>query len=167
MSPPTSPAGRIEVPEAIAHPSSDIVTIRVNGVGTHGASPHLGIDPVLIASPDRRVAPVDRQPQRSTRLIGRVITVGAIHGGVRGNIIPEHVDLALTVRADTPEVRTQLLDGIDRVARGTALAIGVPQDRLPVVTRSTTETTPPTINHARDGPSGARPPSPPRWARTA
>ena len=139
------PAGRIEVPEAITASSSDIVTIRVNGVGTHGAYPHMGVDPVLIASQivvslqsivSRNINPLD----------GRVISVGAIHGGVRGNIIPEHVDMALTVRADTPEVRTQLLDGIDRVVRGTALAMGVPQDRLPVVTRSTTETTPPTIN---------------------
>ena len=140
------PAGRIQVPETIAYSSADIVTIRVNGVGTHGASPHQGIDPVLLASQivvslqsivSRNINPLD----------GRVITVGAIHGGVRGNIIPEHVDMALTVRADSPEVRTQLLDGIDRIARGTALAMGVPQDRLPVVTRSTTETTPPTINH--------------------
>jgi amidohydrolase len=140
------PAGRIQVPETIAYSSADIVTIRVNGVGTHGASPHQGIDPVLLASQivvslqsivSRNINPLD----------GRVITVGAIHGGVRGNIIPEHVDMALTVRADSPAVRTQLLDGIDRIARGTALAMGVPQDRLPVVTRSTTETTPPTVNH--------------------
>jgi hippurate hydrolase len=141
------PAGRISVPETIAYSSSDIVTIRVNGIGTHGASPHQGVDPVLVAAQiivslqsivSREINPLD----------GRVITVGAIHGGNRGNIIPEHVDLALTVRADNAAVRTQLLDGIDRVARGTALALGVPQDRLPVVTRSTVETTPPTINHA-------------------
>jgi hippurate hydrolase len=141
------PAGRISVPETIAYSSSDIVTIRVNGIGTHGASPHQGVDPVLVAAQiivslqsivSREINPLD----------GRVITVGAIHGGNRGNIIPEHVDLALTVRADNAAVRTQLLDGIDRVARGTALALGVPQDRLPVVTRSTVETTPPTINDA-------------------
>ena len=79
-------------------------------------------------------------------LEGAVISVGSIHGGVKSNIIPERVELQLTVRADRPEVRTRLLDGIDRVARGTALALGVPQDRLPVVTRSATETTPATIN---------------------
>jgi metal-dependent amidase/aminoacylase/carboxypeptidase family protein len=54
--------------------------------------------------------------------------------------------MALTVRADNAETRSKLLDGIDRLARGTALALGVPEDRLPVVTRSATETTPPTIN---------------------
>lgn len=139
------PAGHIQVAETIAYSSSDIVTIRVNGVGTHGAYPHQGVDPVLIAS--QIVVSLQSVVSRNINpLLGRVISVGAIHGGVRGNIIPEHVDMALTVRADSPEVRTQLLDGIDRVARGTALAMGVPQDRLPVVTRSTTETTPPTVN---------------------
>ena len=141
------PAGRISVPETIAYSSSDIVTIRVNGVGTHGAYPHQGVDPVLIAS--QIVVSLQSIVSREINpLEGRVISVGAIHGGVRGNIIPEHVDLALTVRADTPEVRRELLDGIDRVARGTALALGVPEDRLPVVTRSAVETTPATINHA-------------------
>ncbi len=142
------PAGRISVPETIAYSSADIVTIRVNGVGTHGAYPHQGIDPVLIAS--QIVVSLQSIVSRNVNpLFGRVISVGAIHGGVRGNIIPEHVDMALTVRADSPEVRTQLLDGIDRVARGTALALGVSQDRLPVVTRSATETTPATINHRK------------------
>jgi len=140
------PSGRIAVPETIAYSSSDIVNIRVNGVGTHGAYPHLGVDPVLIAS--QIVVSLQSVVSREIDpLQGRVISVGSIHGGVRGNIIPEYVDLALTVRADTPEVRTQLLDGIDRVARNTALALGVPQDKLPVVTRSATETTPATINN--------------------
>src|SRR5918995_192789 len=79
-------------------------------------------------------------------LEGAVISVGSIHGGVRGNIIPEEVELQLTVRADNPATRTRLLDGIDRVARGTALALGVPDARLPIVARSTAESTPPTIN---------------------
>lgn len=75
-----------------------------------------------------------------------MVTVGLIHGGIKHNIIPEQVDLQLTVRADSPEVRTTLLDGIDRIARNTALALNVPEDRLPIVTRSATETTPATIN---------------------
>jgi hippurate hydrolase len=139
------PAGRIEVPDTIAYSSADSVSMLVRGIGTHGASPHQGVDPVLVAAQiivslqsmvGRDIAPLE----------GAVISVGSIHGGVKSNIIPEEVQLQMTVRADTPEVRAQLLDGIDRVARGTALALGVPEDRLPVVTRSATETTPPTIN---------------------
>ncbi|HTU09775.1 MAG TPA: amidohydrolase [Allosphingosinicella sp.] len=139
-------AGRINVPQAIAYSSADSVSIQVRGVGTHGASPHLGVDPVVIAAQivvalqamvGRDIAPLE----------GAVVSVGMIHGGVKNNIIPEQVDLALTVRADNPTVRERLLNGIDRVARGTALAAGVPENRLPIVTRSPTETTPATINH--------------------
>jgi hippurate hydrolase len=139
------PAGQIVVPETIVNSSADSVSIVVNGVGTHGAYPHLGVDPVLVAS--QIVVSLQSMVGRDINpLEGAVISVGSIHGGVKSNIIPERVELQLTVRADRPEVRARLLDGIDRVARGTALALGVPQDRLPVVTRSATETTPPTIN---------------------
>jgi amidohydrolase len=137
--------GLVSVPRTIHSSSSDGVEIVVRGVGTHGAYPHLGVDPVLVASS----IVVNLQSLRSRTvnpLEGAVVTVGAIHGGIKNNIISDRVDMLLTVRADTPEVRTQLLDGIDRVARGTAIALGVPEDRLPTVTRSTLETTPPTIN---------------------
>ena len=146
------PAGRISVPLAIHSSSSDSVDIAVHGVGTHGAYPHLGVDPVLVAS----TIIVNLQSLRSRTvnpLEGAVVSVGAIHGGIKHNIISERVDLQLTVRADSPEVRTLLLDGIDRVARGTAIALGVPEDRMPVVVRSAVETTPPTVN---DTPTATR-----------
>ena len=139
------PAGRIEVPPTIVASSADSVTILVRGVGTHGAYPHMGVDPVLVAS--QIVVSLQSMVGRDINpLEGAVISVGSIHGGVKSNIIPEQVELQMTVRSNNPEIRTRLLDGIDRVARGTALALGVPQDRLPTVTRSATETTPPTIN---------------------
>ena len=139
------PTGRVSVPLTIHSSSSDSVDIAVHGVGTHGAYPQLGVDPVLVASS----IVVNLQSLRSrtvSPLEGAVVTVGAIHGGIKHNIISDRVDLQLTVRADTPEVRTQLLDGIDRVARGTAQALGVPENLLPTVVRSATETTPPTRN---------------------
>lgn len=142
-----TPTGKIEAPLGITSSSSDSVDITVHGVGTHGASPHLGVDPVLVAS--QIVVSLQSLRSRETNpLEGAVVTVGAIHGGIKHNIISDRVDMQLTVRADSPEVRAQLLDGIDRVARNTALALGVPEDKLPTVTRSRTETTPPTINDA-------------------
>ena len=74
-----TPAGKIVLNEGLAYSSSDAVDITVHGVGAHGASPHLGRDPVLIASQivvslqsivSRSIAPL--QPG--------VITVGSIHG---------------------------------------------------------------------------------------
>ena len=140
-----APAGQIQVPLNIVASSSDSVDITVHGVGTHGAYPHLGVDPVVVAS--HIVVALQSVVTRDINpLEGAVITVGSIHGGVKHNIISDRVDLQITVRSDNPEVREQLLSGIERVARGTALALGVPEDMLPTVTRSATETTPPTIN---------------------
>ncbi|MEP0201348.1 MAG: amidohydrolase [Halioglobus sp.] len=139
------PSGKIEIPLDVVSASSDSVDIIVHGVGAHGASPHQGIDPVLVASQivvslqsivSRNIAP----------LSPGVITVGAIHGGTKHNIIGNRVEMQLTVRSADPDVRLQLLDGIDRVSRGVAISLGVPEDRMPEVIRSKVETTPPTIN---------------------
>jgi hippurate hydrolase len=138
------PSGSIQVSTGITYSSSDSVDIVVYGVGAHGASPHKGIDPVLVAS--QIVVTLQSVVSRSIApLEPGVITVGAIHGGSKHNIIGERVDLQLTVRSDSSETRTLLLDGIDRVAEGVARSLGVPEDKLPKVTRSK-ESTPPTYN---------------------
>jgi len=141
-----TPTGKLIVNEGLAYSSSDSVDITVHGIGSHGASPHLGLDPVLVASQivvslqsivSRTIAPL--QPG--------VITVGSIHGGTKHNIIGDAVEMQLTVRSDSPEVRTALLEGIDRVAKGVALSLGTPEDKLPTVVRRE-ENTPPTKNDA-------------------
>ena len=139
--------GLIDLPLGITASSSDSIDIAVHGVGTHGAYPHLGVDPIVVAS--AIVMNLQTLPSRSINpLEGAIVTVGSFHGGIKHNIISDRVDLQLTVRADNPETRTALLDGIDRVVRGTALALGAQEDRLPTVVRSPTETTPATINDA-------------------
>jgi amidohydrolase len=136
------PSGKIEVPQAIVASSADAVEIVVHGVGTHGASPHKGVDPVLVAS--TIVVSLQSIVSRSINpLQPGVITVGSIHGGSKGNIIGDEVRMQLTVRSNDFKVREQLLDGIDRVAKGAAMSLGAPP---PDVIRSKTETTPPTIN---------------------
>ena len=140
-----TPTGRIEASTGISYSSSDSVDMIVHGVGAHGASPHKGIDPVLVAAQivvslqsvvSRTIAPQE----------AGVITVGAIHGGFKHNIISDKVEMQLTVRSNNPEIRAQLLDAIDRVAEGVAISMGVPKKLMPEVIRSKTETTPPTIN---------------------
>jgi len=146
------PSGRVTIPLDVVASSSDSVDIIVHGVGAHGAAPHKGVDPVLVAS--QIVVSLQTVVSRSIApLSAGVITVGAIHGGTKHNIIGNRVEMQLTVRSDDPEVRAQLLDGIDRVARGVAISLGVPEDRLPEVIRSPVETTPPTIN---DTPTASR-----------
>jgi hippurate hydrolase len=142
----TVAAGTVMVPQRIAMSSADSVDIAVHGVGAHGAAPHRGIDPVLVAS--QIVVSLQSLVSRSIDpLEAGVVTVGAIHGGTKHNIIGERVDLQLTVRADNYETRATLLEGIERVAHGVARSLGVPEDKLPDVVVSQTETTPPTLNH--------------------
>jgi hippurate hydrolase len=141
----TMAAGIVTVPQQIAWSSADSVDIVVHGVGTHGASPHRGIDPVLVAS--QIVVTLQSLVSRSIDpLDDGVVTVGAIHGGTKHNIIGDRVDLQLTVRADNVETRQKLLAGIERIAHGVARSFGVPEDKLPDVIASETETTPPTRN---------------------
>ena len=63
-----------------------------------------------------------------------VITVGSIHGGAKNNIIPDEVQLLLSVRSFTPQVREKLLGGIARVAKAEADAAGA--TRAPEITRT-------------------------------
>ncbi|MDZ7627015.1 MAG: amidohydrolase [Parvularculaceae bacterium] len=141
------PSGKIEVPLGAAYASADSVDIIVKGVGAHGASPNKGIDPVLVAA--QIVVSLQSVVSRSIDpLQPGVITVGAIHGGTKHNIIGDRVEMQLTVRSLDPKVREQLLDGIDRVAKGVASSMGVPEKLLPEVIRSKTESTPPTVNDA-------------------
>ena len=137
--------GKIVVPRAAAYSSSDSVDIYVKGIGAHGASPHKGLDPILVGS--QIVVSLQSLVSRTlSPLDSGVVTVGAFSSGTKHNIISDGAHLQLTVRSDKPEVREQLLDGIDRVARGTAIAMGTPEDLLPEVVRSPTQTTPPTVN---------------------
>ncbi len=140
-----APTGRIMLPVDIAYSSADSVDIVVHGVGAHGASPHKGIDPVLVAAQIvvslQSIVSRTIPPQEAG-----VITVGSIHGGNKHNIIGDRVEMQLTVRSNSPEVRRELLDAIDRVAEGVAVSMGVPKKLMPDVIRSKTETTPPTIN---------------------
>lgn len=127
------PAGQVSVPPGPALSSSSSVDIIVRGMGGHGAYPQTTRDPVVLAA---------NIIQGLQTLIARendpfqpaVITVGSIHGGTRHNIIGDEVKLQLTVRSYDAAQQQRLVDGIARVARGEALAVGMPEALLPVVT---------------------------------
>lgn len=138
-------AGTVSASEGIQYSSSDSVDITVPGIGAHGASPHMGKDPVYMASQIviglQGIISRDRQP-----LDPGVITVGSFHAGSKHNIISDQAVLQVTVRANNEGERKALLDGIRRVARGVGVMNGMAEDKMPVVTVS--EGTPTTINDA-------------------
>jgi amidohydrolase len=123
----------------------DMVDLTIRGVGGHGAYPHLAKDPVVLASETVLALQTLNSREKKASDPG-VLTVGSIHGGTKHNIIPDEVKLQLTLRSYSDSVRTNMIEGIKRVTRGLAIAAGLPEDRMPVVTVLDDEFTPATYN---------------------
>ena len=137
------PAGMIGIAPGYALANVDSVDILVKGIGGHGAYPQATKDPIVLAS--RIVTTLQTLVSRENDPSNpAVVTVGSFLAGAKHNIISDEARLQLTVRSYTPEVRKLLLDGIKRIARGEAIAAGMPDDRMPVVTFSAA--TPATFN---------------------
>ncbi|MBJ7442834.1 MAG: amidohydrolase [Sphingobium sp.] len=137
-------AGKIGYTPGYALANVDSVDIVVRGVGGHGAYPQTTKDPIVLGS--RIVGSlqtlVSREQEPSDPA---VVTVGSFQGGAKHNIIPDEAKLLLTIRSYSDETRARLIEGIKRIARGEAIAAGVPDDRMPVVTVKD-EFTPSTYN---------------------
>ncbi len=104
----------------------DSVDITVLGKGGHGAAPQTAVDPVVLAA--RIVLDLQTIVSREVDpLHPAVVTVGSIHGGTKHNIIPGEVKLQLTVRTTTDEVRKQVLEAIDRIAKAAAVSARAPK----------------------------------------
>jgi hippurate hydrolase len=128
----TLPAGVIGIKSGYMLANVDTVNITVKGLGGHGAYPQNTKDPIVLAS--RIVMALQTLVSRENNpLEPGVVTVGSFHAGTKSNIIPDEAKLALTVRNYSPETRKLLLDGIRRIARGEAIAAGIPEDKMPVV----------------------------------
>jgi metal-dependent amidase/aminoacylase/carboxypeptidase family protein len=90
-----------------------------------GAYPQRTVDPIVIAA--RAVLGIQTIVSRETNPQSpAVITVGAIHGGTVANIIPDQVQMLLTVRAFDPKVREHLLAAITRQLNAEATAADAP-----------------------------------------
>lgn len=139
------PAGRVGVTPGPAMAQSTQVDILVRGVGGHGSAPHTTRDPVVLAASIvmqlQTIVSRSTSPQEPA-----VVTVGTIHGGTKRNIIPEEVRLELNLRSYNEATRQALLAGIRRIARGAAIAMGLPEDRMPEVTVVESEFAPVVIN---------------------
>jgi hippurate hydrolase len=123
----TMPAGTIGYHPGPFRSMSDNVTLVVHGRGGHAAMPMNTVDSIVLAS--RIVLALQTIVSRENNPIDPVvITVGSIHGGTTGNVIPDEVRLQLSVRTYTPEVRRKTLAAIRRTAKGEAMAAGAPRE---------------------------------------
>jgi hippurate hydrolase len=138
-------AGKVGYTPGYAMASSTSVDIKIRGLGGHGARPETTKDPIVVAA-QVVLALQTIVSRENSPLDPVVVTVGSIHGGTKHNIIPDEVDLQLTVRAYKEEVRKRVLASIERITKGIALAAGIPDDRLPIVKFSETQVTAATFN---------------------
>lgn len=114
--------GTVSIKEGYTLANTDGVYARVIGKGGHGAAPHLSVDPIFMMGPilsalhgivSRRVKPLETA----------VVTIGLLRGGTVANVIPNDVEMEITLRSGSPEVRQQLLDEVER-ALSIAKAMG-------------------------------------------
>jgi amidohydrolase len=138
-------AGKVGVTPGYAMASSTSVDIKIRGLGGHGARPESTKDPIVVAA-QVVLALQTIVSREDSPLDPVVVTVGSIHGGTKHNIIPDEVDLQLTVRAYKEDVRKRVLASIERITKGIAIAAGIPDDRAPIVKFSDTQFTSATYN---------------------
>lgn len=138
-------AGKVGFVEGYALAAVNSVDITVRGVGGHGAYPHTTKDPVVIAA-QVVLALQTIVSRENSPFDPAVVTVGSIQGGAKHNIIPDEVNLQLTVRTYKEDVRRRVLASIERITKNIAEAAGIPADRMPTVAVRQEEFTPATYN---------------------
>ncbi|MBZ9608685.1 M20 family metallopeptidase [Clostridium estertheticum] len=115
-------AGTVGLKRGVAYAASNPFTIKVVGKGGHGASPHMTVDPIVIASNviislqnivSREIPPTDPA----------VITIGSIHGGTAQNIIPEEVTISGIIRTMKSEHREYIKTRLVQVVEGIVTAM--------------------------------------------
>ncbi len=125
------PAGQIGLLPGFALANVDSVDIFVKGRGGHGSQPHTTVDPIVQAAHlivslqtivSREIKPIDPA----------VVTVGAIRGGTKHNIIGDECHLQITVRSYSDDVRESVLAAIRRKANAVADSFNAPPPEIKV-----------------------------------
>jgi len=104
--------------------SSDGLHIIVRGQQTHGAIPWGGVDPIVVSC--QIVLGLQTIVSRQIALTTgpAIISIGSIHGGVRGNIIPDEVRMVGTIRTFDPDIRKDIHERIRNTAQMIAQSVG-------------------------------------------
>jgi len=117
------PVGKVGYTPGPALAAIDQFWITVKGKQSHGAAPHLSVDPVVMAS-QLVLALQTIRSRNLPPLAPSVLTVGIIRGGTRFNIIPDQVQLEGTVRTYDEGVRNTVERRMREIAGGITAAAG-------------------------------------------
>ena len=120
-------AGTVSLCAGAAMSQAVSMKVTVFGKGSHGSMPHLGVDPVVLASSIvlRLQTVVSRELAPSE--FG-VITVGSLHAGAKSNVIPDRAELLLNIRTYSADVHERIIAAVERIVRGECAAAGSPTE---------------------------------------
>ena len=125
------PYGFVSSSPGVRMAGTDQLDVTFTGVGGHGSTPEMTIDPVVMAAQAvmnyQTIVSRNLDPQDSA-----VVSVGAIVAGRDNNVIPETAILRLNLRWFSPDVRETMIRRIDEIGRGVAVGAGVDQKNMPV-----------------------------------
>ena len=124
------PVGMISSSAGVRMAGFDQINILFSGIGGHGSTPQMTIDPVVMSAQAvlayQTIISRNLDPQAAA-----VLTVGAVEAGRDNNVIPASSLLKLNLRWFTQEIREQMIKRIDEINHGIALSAGVPTDKMP------------------------------------
>lgn len=119
--------GQIAVFPGPAMAGADFFDIKITGKGSHGAMPHVGRDPVIVAislaAALQTIVSRNADPREAA-----VLSITQIHAGSAYNVIPEEAALAGTVRTFSPEIAKLIRERMREICAGMALTFGVQID---------------------------------------
>ena len=118
------PAGEIMYRAGAIMASADALRIVVRGRQTHGAQPWSGIDPIVVASQIVIGLQTITSRQVDITAAPAIVTIGAMNGGVRNNIIPDSVVMIGTIRAFDAAMRRDIWMRVRRTAESIAQSAG-------------------------------------------
>jgi amidohydrolase len=103
---------------------SDFFRVVVTGRQTHGSRPWSGVDPIVAAAQIVNSLQAIVSRQLDITRAPAVVTVGAINGGVRHNIIPDSVEMLGTIRSFSDDARKEIIARMRTIIDGVAAANG-------------------------------------------
>ncbi|MBE0676158.1 MAG: peptidase dimerization domain-containing protein, partial [Bacteroidales bacterium] len=90
------------------------------------------VDPIVISA--RIILDIQTIVSREINPVKpAVVTVGAIQGGTKHNVIPDEVKMLLTLRYFEEGVLKTITESLENITRGAAIAAGLPENRMPLI----------------------------------
>ncbi|MGX7264304.1 M20 metallopeptidase family protein [Enterococcus crotali] len=114
---PNIPVGMVGTRKGPASAASDVFTLKIQGKGSHGSTPDLSVDPIMIGVEiinnlnnivSRNISPFDNA----------VISIGEFNAGKTANVIPDTAQIQGTVRTNSKEVRVFIQKRIEAIIAG-------------------------------------------------